>query len=125
MKCLLNRTVTDYNSHNFHSIGLNGIHLNAAARLTMNISKYSHITPVFQDLHWLPVHVRINFTTLILVFKVIHGLEPPYISDLISVRPKSSYNLRSNSSLTGAAYRENAIYAWHQTLLCRCTMFVK
>ena len=32
-------------------------------------------------------------------FKAIHGLASPYISDLISVRPKSSYNLRSNSSL--------------------------
>ena len=36
---------------------------------------------------------------VILVFKAIHGLAPPYISDLIAVKAKSSYNLRSNSSL--------------------------
>ena len=72
---------------------------NAAARLAMNIGKYSHITQALQDLHWLPVRARIHFKILILVFKAIHGLAPLYISDLISVRPKSSYNLRSNSSL--------------------------
>ena len=42
----------------------------------------------------------INFKILILVFKAIHGLAPQYISDLISVRPKSFYNLIANSSLS-------------------------
>ena len=65
----------------------------------MNISEYFHITPALQDLHWLPVRARIHFKILILVFKAIHGLATPYIRDLISVRSKSSYNLKSNSSL--------------------------
>ena len=72
---------------------------NAAARLAMNIGKYSHVTQALQDLHWLQVRARIHFKILILVFKAIHGLAPPYISDLITVKPKSSYHLRSNSSL--------------------------
>ena len=72
---------------------------NAAAGLAMNIGKYSHVTQALQDLHWLPVRARIDFKILILVFKAIHGLAPPYVSDLITVKPKSSYNLRSNSSL--------------------------
>ena len=37
----------------------------------------------------------IHFKILVLA---IHGLAPPYVNDLISVRPKSSNNLRSNSS---------------------------
>ena len=65
----------------------------------MNIGKYSHVTQALQDLHWLPVHARIHFKILILVFKAINRLAPPYICDLISVKPKSCYNLRSNSSL--------------------------
>ena len=62
---------------------------NAAARLTMNISKYSHVTQAKkdQDLHWLPVRARIHFKILLLVFKAIHGLAPPYISDLVTVKP--------------------------------------
>ena len=40
-----------------------------------------------------------HFKILILVYKAIHGLEPPSISDSITVKVKCSYNLRSNSSL--------------------------
>ena len=35
---------------------------------------------------------------LLLTFKSIHGLSPPYISELITVKPKSTYGLRSNNS---------------------------
>ena len=65
----------------------------------MNISKYSHVTQALQNLHWLPVRPRIHFKKLLLVFKAIYGLAPPYISDLVTVKLKSSYDLRSNSSL--------------------------
>ena len=33
---------------------------NAAARLIMDIRKYSHITPVPYELHWLPVQALIH-----------------------------------------------------------------
>ena len=36
---------------------------------------------------------------LIFVFRAIHGLAPSYLSDLISIRKLSSYNLRSNNEL--------------------------
>ena len=32
------------------------------------------------------------------LFNSIHGLSPPYISELITVKPKSTYGLRSNNS---------------------------
>ena len=35
---------------------------------------------------------------MLLTFKAIHGLSPPYISELITVKPKSTYGLRSNNS---------------------------
>ena len=70
---------------------------NAAARLAINIGKYSHTTQAVRDLHWLPAHARIRFKILILVFKAIHGLAPPYNSDFLRNRPKSSYSFRSNS----------------------------
>ena len=60
---------------------------NAAARLVMDVGKYSHITPVLYDLHWLPIH-----------FKVIHRQAPTYLSSLVSVKSKSYYSLRSNCS---------------------------
>ena len=72
---------------------------NATARLIMDIGKYSHITPALYELHWLPVPVRIHFKILLLAFKAIHGLAPAYISNLLVIKHKSSYNLRSNSGI--------------------------
>ena len=71
---------------------------NAAARIALDLSKFCHITPALRQLHWLPVVKRIQFKILLLTFKAIHGLSPPYISELITVKPKSTYGLRSNNS---------------------------
>ena len=67
-----------------------------AARLVMDTSKYSHITSVLYHLHWLPVYARIQFKVLLLTFKSIHDLAPFYIKDLIAIKPKSTFNLRSD-----------------------------
>ena len=64
----------------------------------MDIGKYSHIPPALYDLHWLPIHAMIHFKILLLAFKVIHGQAPAYLSSLVSVKSKSYYSLRSNSS---------------------------
>ena len=48
------------------------------------------------NLHWLPVNLRIRFKVLLFVFKAIHSIAPSYIFHLISVKPNSSYNLRSS-----------------------------
>ena len=58
----------------------------------------SAITPAMRQLHWLPVVKRIQFKILLLTFKTIHSLSPPYISELITVKPKSTYGLHSNNS---------------------------
>ena len=42
-----------------------------------------HITHVLQDLHWLPVKYRIDFKILIITFKALNNLAPPYLSDLL------------------------------------------
>ena len=72
---------------------------NAAARLIMDIGKYSHITLALYELHRLPVPARIHFKILLLAFKAIYGLAPAYISNLLVIKRKSSYNLRSNSGI--------------------------
>ena len=71
---------------------------NAAARLLTNTPRYSHITPVMINLHWLPVKFRITFKVNLLTFKALHGLAPAYLSDIVSFKGDSNYNLRSNFS---------------------------
>ena len=72
---------------------------NAAARLICKVSRFDHITPVLFSLHWLPVNYRITFKVLLVTYKAIHGIAPVYIQDLIKIREKSVYSLRSNSEL--------------------------
>ena len=57
---------------------------NAAARILSKTSKFTHITPVLKQLHWLPVVERIKFKILLLTWKIIHGFAPHYFDDLIS-----------------------------------------
>ena len=56
---------------------------NAAARVLTNTKKIDHITPVLKSLHWLPVHQRIDFKILMLVYKSLNGLGPIYLSNLL------------------------------------------
>ena len=72
---------------------------NAAARLILGIGKFSHITLALHELHWLPVSLRIDYKILLLTFKCIYGLAPTYLSDLISIKSNSLYNLRSTGKL--------------------------
>ena len=69
---------------------------NTAAWLVTCSSKHDHITPLLQQLHWLPVSYRVVFKILLLVYKARHGLCPGYVSELLQER-KSSPALRSSS----------------------------
>ena len=69
---------------------------NTAARLISKSSRYSHITPVLKELHWLPVMYRIRFKILVHIFKALHDESPDYIRQLLQVyEPKR--NLRSHA----------------------------
>ncbi|XP_060798433.1 uncharacterized protein LOC132900385 [Neoarius graeffei] len=70
---------------------------NAAARMVTLKKKYDHITPVLRSLHWLTVKKRIIFKILLMTFKVLNGLVPSYLSDLLVVK-KPLRSLRSNSN---------------------------
>ena len=57
---------------------------NVAARIVTLTSRRKHITPVLQSLHWLPVHFRIVFKLLLLVFHCLHGSAPTYNINLLT-----------------------------------------
>jgi len=54
---------------------------NASARLVTGAGRREHITPVLRQLHWLPVRQRIDFKVMVLVYKSLHRLAPPHLSD--------------------------------------------
>ena len=57
---------------------------NAAARILTKTRKFDHITPILSSLHWLPIQARCDFKVLLLTFKILNGLAPLYLSDLIT-----------------------------------------
>ncbi len=56
---------------------------NSATRLLTCTKKRAHITAVLASLHWLPIRYRIDFKILLTVYKSLHHLAPPYLSDLL------------------------------------------
>ena len=73
--------------------------LNAAARLTCRLPRFAHVTTALFRLHWLPIKYRILYKIALLTFKVLKGMAPSYLSDLLVVQTKSHYSLRRNSQL--------------------------
>ena len=55
---------------------------NSAARLIYNLPKFSHVTPLFHDLHWLPILARIRFKMMVLASKAVNGTAPSYLQTL-------------------------------------------
>ena len=56
---------------------------NAAAPILTRIKCFEHITPVLASLHWLPIKFCIDFKVLLITFKALNGLAPPYLKDLL------------------------------------------
>ena len=67
-----------------------------AARLVFNLRKYDRITPALVTLHWLPVKYRIEFKTLLIVFKGLHDKAPNFIQEMITQSKSKRYSIRSN-----------------------------
>ena len=45
--------------------------------------KFEHITPILQELHWLPVEHRITYKILLTTHRALNGKAPQYITDLL------------------------------------------
>jgi len=58
---------------------------NKAARLITRTRCREHITPVLFNLHWLPVDARIDFKTMVMVYKALHGEAPGYLRYLLDI----------------------------------------
>ena len=69
---------------------------NSAAKVVTKSKKLDHIIPVLNDLHWLPIHKRIDYKLLSITQKCVISACPQYLSDLLNTY-KPSRNLRSSN----------------------------
>ena len=67
---------------------------NSVARLLTGTRKREHISPILRSLHWLPIPERIDFKLLLLTFKSLNDVAPPYMEELL-VRYRPTRTLRS------------------------------
>ena len=69
---------------------------NRAARIVFQVPRRSSTTPLLKSLHWLPIKKRIQFKTLLYIFKALNGLSPDYLCDCITIYVPQRKDLRSN-----------------------------
>ena len=73
---------------------------NAAARSILKIPSSKHISPLFQNLHWLPVNSRTLHKVTALCHSSISGSGPQYLSDLTHVyTPATSLHSSSDTGI--------------------------
>ncbi|XP_033095608.1 uncharacterized protein LOC117100139 [Anneissia japonica] len=56
---------------------------NTSARIITGTKKCEHITPILQELHWLPASFRSIFKILLITFKTLRDEGPGYLSELL------------------------------------------
>ena len=78
---------------------------NIAARLICRIPPSHHITSILQNLHWLPVNIRIAYKINLLTYKSKAGLSPTYLSDLLHDYVPSRTLRSSSQSLLQLPHR--------------------
>ena len=81
---------------------------NSAARVISQTKRYTSITPILNELHWLPINKRCQFKILLLTFKSLNGCAPEYLCDMLNVyMPNRS--LRSTAFTSLVPYRNRSI----------------
>ena len=70
---------------------------NKCARLVCLKPKF-YVSPLLNQLHWLPVGKRIMCKTLLYAYKSVEGLSPQYIQDCLTVKRRAEGAMGTRSS---------------------------
>ena len=86
---------TDKNINKFQRIQ------NISAKLILGKGKYDSASDCLRNLHWLPIKARFDFKILLLVYKCLNQLAPPYLSCLLtrSADAKKHFNIRTRNAV--------------------------
>ncbi len=84
---------------------------NAAARLIFNEPKRTHVTPLFINLHWLPIAAQcIKFKALMFAYRSTSGSAPLYLNSLLQTyMPSRSLRSASERRITVPSQSERRI----------------
>ena len=87
---------------------LEAIHTEST-RIVSGATKLCSIEKLFVELGWESLQSRRNKHKLILFYKILHGLTPDYLYDLVPplVQDTTSYNLRNSDNIQNYRARSN------------------
>lgn len=94
---------------------------NSCARLIFGRRKFDHVTPLFKDLHWLPIRARIVYKIICFVFKCLHDTAPVYLKSLLHIHNVDNLTLsipRRNSSIGDRAFSTCGPALWNSLPFC-------
>ena len=69
--------------------------INAAVRFVAGLGPRDHISVAQRELHWLPIEQRITYKLCVVMYSVVTGTAPDYISDMVT--PVSELDRRAHS----------------------------
>ena len=69
-----------------------------AARIILDAAPDAPSQPLFTELNWLNIYERLEYNKGILMFKILHGLAPPYLRNLFTFQSSNNYLFRSISN---------------------------
>lgn len=79
---------------------------NFAARILTETRKYDHISPVLENLGWLPIKDLLKLRDVTMVFKCLNGLAPTYLSSKLAKRSSvHKYSTRRASDIHLPRYK--------------------
>ena len=81
---------------------------NSAARVISQTKRCTSITPILNQLHWLPINKWCQFKILLLTFKSLNGCSPEYLCDMLNVYI-SHISSRSTAFTSLVPYRIRSI----------------
>ena len=82
---------------------------NFAIRIITNRRKFDHITPLMNELHWLPVRLFFKYRDAVMTFKCVVGAAPDYLShQLIAKRSNISGRYTRNCKSLNIPFYKSA-----------------
>ena len=79
----------------------------SASRLLTGTRNHEHISPILRSLHWLPIPERIDFKLLLLTFKSLNDVAPPYMEELlVPYRPTTAWRSADKGLLVQTKYNQ-------------------
>ena len=58
--------------------------INAAARFVANLRPRDHVSHVLRDPHWLPIRERISYKECLMMFNIVNGTAPTYMTGMVT-----------------------------------------